>query len=113
MLVKLDEVVMEPNTLVIGAQIAEAVLTGPGTVALAPTLMGDIVALQIDGSNTRPWHVGKHSFLACTSDVTKDTTTQGLGKTMFSGEGLFIYRMQGNGLAWLTSYGAIDTIEVS
>jgi len=95
-----------------GSQIAESTFTGPGTVALAPTLMGDIVTLQIE-SNERPWHVGKHQYLASTAGIDKDTKAQGLGKALFSGEDLFVYRMLGQGVAWLTSYGAIETINVS
>ena len=94
-----------------GSQMSEASFTGPGTVALAPTLMGDIVTLQIDGG--KQWMVGKDAFLACTSGVEKDTKSQGISKAMFSGEDLFIYKMQGSGLAWLTSYGAIDVLHVS
>ncbi|OTA31715.1 hypothetical protein BTJ68_08682 [Hortaea werneckii EXF-2000] len=36
-----------------GSQMSEASFTGPGTVALAPTLMGDIVALQIANDGRR------------------------------------------------------------
>ncbi|KAK4545413.1 hypothetical protein LTR36_002763 [Oleoguttula mirabilis] len=95
-----------------GGQMAQATFTGPGTVALAPTLMGDIVTLPIDGGQGRPWNVGKDAFLACTSGVEKDTKSQGLGKALFSGEDLFVYRMQGSGIAWLTSYGAVETIQL-
>ena len=94
-----------------GGQMAEASYTGPGTVALAPTLFGDIVTLIIEPGKT--WMVGKDAFLACTSEVVKETKSQGLGKAFFSGEDLFIYNMTGNGVAWLTSYGAIEAKHVS
>jgi uncharacterized protein (AIM24 family) len=32
---------------------------------------------------------------------------------MFSGEGLFVYKMSGNGLLWITSLGAIIRKDVS
>jgi uncharacterized protein (AIM24 family) len=37
----------------------------------------------------------------------KEYKRQGIGKAMFSGEGLFVYKMSGNGLLWITSLGAI------
>ncbi|KAK5126615.1 hypothetical protein LTR85_009549 [Meristemomyces frigidus] len=95
-----------------GGQMAQATFTGPGTVALAPTLMGDIVTLQVEGGQGRPWNVGKDAFLASTNGVEKDTKSQGLGKALFSGEDLFVYRMQGSGVVWLTSYGAVETIQL-
>lgn len=91
--------------------MAESTYTGPGLVALAPTLFGDIVTLNITQSSQ--WNVGKDAYLASTSEVVKDTKSQGLGKAFFSGEDLFIYRFTGEGVVWLTSYGAIETINVS
>ncbi|TKA62899.1 hypothetical protein B0A55_10736 [Friedmanniomyces simplex] len=87
-----------------GGQMDESTYTGPGTVALTPTMIGDIVSLQIEGSGGRPWHVAKHAYLACTVGVEKDTKAQGLGKALFGGGDLFVYRMMGQGVAWLTSY---------
>ncbi|KAI7530393.1 hypothetical protein KC331_g14693, partial [Hortaea werneckii] len=94
-----------------GGQMSQASFTGPGTVALAPTLMGDIVALQI-ANDGKVWNVGKDAFLACTGEVDKETKSQGFSKAMFSGEDLFIYKMMGQGLVWLTSYGAVDVIHL-
>lgn len=90
-----------------GGEMAESSYTGPGLVALAPTLFGDIVTLQIDPGSK--WMVGKDAMLAHTANVVKDTKSQGLGKALFSGEDLFIYHFSGEGLLWLTSYGAIET----
>ena len=91
--------------------MSESTYTGPGLVALAPTLFGDIVTLNINQGSQ--WNVGKDAFLAMTSEVVKDTKSQGLGKAFFSGEDLFIYRFSGEGVVWLTSYGAIETKQVS
>ncbi|KAK3708898.1 hypothetical protein LTR37_011228 [Vermiconidia calcicola] len=90
-----------------GGSMTESSYTGPGLVALAPTLFGDIVTLQIQQGST--WNVGKDAYLASTNDVVKDTKSQGLGKAFFSGEDLFIYNFTGEGVAWLTSFGAIET----
>lgn len=32
---------------------------------------------------------------------------------MFSGEDLFVYHIAGQGLLWLTSFGAVDRLDVS
>lgn len=94
-----------------GGQMAESTYAGHGKVALAPTLFGDIVTLQVDHSSQ--WLIGKDAYLASTADVSKETKSQGIGKALFSGEDLFIYRLIGQGIVWLTSYGAVDKIDVS
>jgi uncharacterized protein (AIM24 family) len=57
--------------------------------------------------------MGKDAYLASTANVQKETKSQGFGKALFSGEDLFIYRLAGQGLIWLTSYGAVDKVDVS
>lgn len=94
-----------------GGELSESTYTGHGKVALAPNLFGDIITVHVDGR--QGWTIGKDAFLACTSEVTKDTKAQGLGKAMFSGEDLFIYRVGGQGLLWLTSFGAVERLDVS
>jgi uncharacterized protein (AIM24 family) len=94
-----------------GGQMASSTYAGHGKVALAPLLQGDIITLHVDGRT--PWKVGKDAFLASTSGVTKDTKSQGFTKAMFSGESLFVYHIAGQGLLWLTSYGAVDKLDVS
>ena len=95
-----------------GGEMAESTYTGPGTVALTPTMIGDIVSLEVNGNSGRPWLVTKNAYLACTAGVDKDTKAQGLGKAMFSGSDLFVYSMRGQGTAWLTSYGAVEAVNV-
>jgi hypothetical protein len=94
-----------------GGSMAESTFAGHGKVALAPTMFGDIVTLHLDGRTK--WKIGKDAFIACTQGVTKETKAQGFGKTLFSGESLFIYHVNGNGLLWLTSFGAVDKLDVS
>ncbi|RVX72833.1 hypothetical protein B0A52_03186 [Exophiala mesophila] len=93
-----------------GGQMSETTFTGPGRVVLGPTLLGDIVTLPIDANST--WLIGKDVYLASTVDVKKDTKSQGFGKAFFSGEDLFVYKVMGQGLLWLTSYGAVDRIDL-
>lgn len=94
-----------------GGEMAESTYAGPGRVALGPTLFGDVVTLHVDGRQS--WTIGKDAFLACTPDVQKETKAQGFSKSMFSGEDLFVYRIAGQGIMWLASFGAVDRIDVS
>lgn len=94
-----------------GSEMSESTYTGPGRVALGPTLFGDIITLHVDGRQN--WIIGKDAFLACTPDVQKENKTQGFSKAMFSGEDLFVYRILGQGIMWLTSFGAVDRLDVS
>jgi uncharacterized protein (AIM24 family) len=93
-----------------GGEMSESTYTGPGYVALGPTLFGDIIALHID--DRQSWNIGKDAFLACTSEVSKKSESQGIGKAIFSGEDLFVYRIEGQGTIWLTSFGAVDRLDV-
>lgn len=93
-----------------GSDMSESTYTGPGTVSLAPTLFGDIVALKV--GQGQMWKIGKDAYLACTGGIEKTAKSQGLGKALFSGEDLFVYNVGGEGVIWLTSYGAIEKIDV-
>ncbi|KAK3170599.1 hypothetical protein OEA41_002680 [Lepraria neglecta] len=91
--------------LIGGGEIATSSYTGPGEVLFAPPFLGDITTLRLTGSET--WNVGKDAFMACTQGVVKDLKNQGFSKAMFSGEGLFVYRISGVGIMWISSFGAI------
>ncbi len=97
--------------LLTGSDMAESTYAGPGRLALGPTLFGDIITLHLDGRQS--WTIGKDAFLACTADVSKEAKAQGLSKALFSGEDLFVYRVAGQGIIWLTSFGAVDRLDVS
>ena len=91
--------------------MAHSTFTGPGELLLAPASLGDITNIRLTGDEQ--WSVGRDAFLACTQGVVKEYKRQGIGKAMFSGEGLFVYKMSGNGLLWITSLGAIIRKDVS
>ena len=88
-----------------GAEITHSTFTGPGELLLAPAALGDITNVQLSGAEQ--WCVGKDSFLACTQGVMKELKRQSIGKAFFSGEGLFVYKISGTGIMWVTSFGAI------
>ncbi|KAK0615882.1 tryptophan RNA-binding attenuator protein-like domain-containing protein [Bombardia bombarda] len=91
--------------LVSGGEMGQSTYTGPGELLLAPPMLGDITSIRLTGKES--WSVGHDGYLASTQNVTKDYKRQGIGKAMFSGEGLWVYKISGTGLLWLTSFGAI------
>ncbi|KAF2840153.1 DUF124-domain-containing protein [Patellaria atrata CBS 101060] len=91
--------------LVTGGDIATSTYTGPGEILLGPEALGDITSIRLTGQEQ--WSVGKDAFLAATQGVVKEYKSQGFGKAMFSGEGLFVYKISGQGILWITSMGAI------
>jgi uncharacterized protein (AIM24 family) len=97
--------------LIAGGEMSTSTYTGPGELLLAPPALGDITLIRLDGK--QQWSVGKDAFLSCTQGIVKEYKSQGFGKMMFSGEGLFVYKMTGTGLVFVTSLGAIIRKEVS
>ncbi|OAA68171.1 DUF124 domain containing protein [Niveomyces insectorum RCEF 264] len=91
--------------LVSGTEIGSSTFTGPGELLLGPPMLGDITSIRLSGQEA--WSVGHDGFLACTQGVIKEYKRQGIGKAMFSGEGLWVYKIRGIGLLWITSFGAI------
>ncbi|OAK99503.1 DUF124-domain-containing protein [Phaeosphaeriaceae sp. SRC1lsM3a] len=89
----------------IGGDMSKSSYTGPGELLLAPAAIGDITIIKLAGHET--WSVGKDAFLACTQGIVTEYKSQGIGKAMFSGEGLFVYKISGQGILWCTSFGAI------
>lgn len=97
--------------LVAGGEMGHSTFTGPGELLLGPPFLGDVTSLRLTGSES--WSVGHDGYLASTQGVVKEYKRQGLGKAMFSGEGLWVYKISGQGLLWLTSFGAIIRKDVS
>ncbi|HOV27330.1 MAG TPA: TIGR00266 family protein [Pseudobacteroides sp.] len=83
---------------------------GPGTVLLATAAPGGIQDVQLDGSYGLC--VQKDGFLAATHGIEVSTQMQNLLKGLFSQEGFFILKISGKGLVFLSSYGAIHSINL-
>ena len=75
---------------------------GPGEVTLAPGAPGDIAAIELSG---QPFFVQSSSYLAGDASLVVDTKWGG-AKSFFSGEGLFVLLVQGQGLLLVSSFGA-------
>jgi uncharacterized protein (AIM24 family) len=91
--------------LIAGGEMTHSTFTGPGELLLAPPSLGDITNVRLSGQEQ--WSVGRDAFLACTQGVIKEYKRQGIGKALFSGEGLFVYKISGVGIMWIASFGAI------
>lgn len=95
----------------VGGEMSKSSYTGPGELLLAPASIGDITIIKLSGHEQ--WSVGKDAFLACTQGIVTEYKSQGLSKAIFSGEGLFVYKISGQGILWCTSFGAIIRKDVS
>ncbi|MCJ1482151.1 hypothetical protein MMC06_002313 [Schaereria dolodes] len=91
--------------LIAGGEMAHSSYTGPGELLFAPATLGDITTIRLTGKDV--WNVGRDAFLAATQGIVKEYKSQGISKAMFSGEGLFVYKMSGTGILWISSFGAI------
>lgn len=99
------------SKMIAGGEVNHSTFTGPGELLLAPSSLGDITSLRLTGNEQ--WSVGKDALLASTQGVIRDYKRQGLGKAIFSGEGLYVYKISGTGIMWITSFGAIIRKDVS
>ncbi|KAI1641734.1 DUF124-domain-containing protein [Daldinia loculata] len=88
-----------------GSELGHSTFIGPGELLLAPGMLGDMTTIRLTGEES--WSVGKDAYVASTQGVIRDYKRQGLGKAMFSGEGLWVHKISGVGLLWITSFGAI------
>jgi uncharacterized protein (TIGR00266 family) len=91
--------------------VNDMVATKDGShVTLAPALPGDIALVEI--ASGRDLLVQSGSYLASTPEIVVDTKF-GAGRSFFSGEGLFLLKLSGAGVTFLSSYGAIEQIELA
>ena len=81
----------------------------PGVIYLAPSLPGDILVCEMDGSKSLI--VQGTSFLASSPTIEHNLRWEGF-RGFFSGEGIFWIEMKGEGIALLSSFGCIYEREV-
>ncbi|ORY59494.1 tryptophan RNA-binding attenuator protein-like domain-containing protein [Pseudomassariella vexata] len=91
--------------MIAGGEVGHSTFVGPGELLLAPSMLGDITTIRLTGNEA--WSVSKDAYVCSTQGVNRDYKRQGLGKAMFSGEGLWVHKVKGIGLMWITSFGAI------
>jgi uncharacterized protein (TIGR00266 family) len=76
---------------------------GQGELSLAPGTPGDIVPLGLGGDS---YHLAASCYLACDPTVEVDTGWGG-AKSFFASDNLFVLRVTGAGVLFLTSFGAL------
>lgn len=79
------------------------------TLFIGPALLGDIMHHRLTGGTLI---VQGSSWLASATGIQIDATWQGLGKALFSGEGMFWVKCSGSGDLLLNSFGAIHEVYV-
>jgi uncharacterized protein (TIGR00266 family) len=79
-----------------------------GRLFLAPALPGDMRVLELSGQTLM---VQSGSFIASSPTIEVDTKWGG-AKTFFASEGLIMLKVHGSGTLIVSSYGAVDEIEL-
>lgn len=79
-----------------------------GEVTFAPSLPGDISAIELKGETL---FAQSGSYIAASPEIEVNTKWGG-AKTFFSREGLFLLKMSGTGNVFLSSYGAIHEVQL-
>jgi len=80
---------------------------GPGEMILASPAVGDVLPLQL---NSEGYMVTSGCYLA--GDIGLDIQTKVSARSFFAGEGLFIMRVSGSGLLFLSCFGAIHGVKL-
>ena len=83
--------------------------TADQQLIVGPTLIGDVVHHKLTGGSLI---VQKSSWLASSAGIEIDTSFQGLGAGLFSGESMFWVKCTGTGDLLLNSFGAIYPVDV-
>lgn len=78
---------------------------GTAEVTVAPAELGDIIVLELDGTNG--YVLQKGSFLCAEQGIQLDATSQGIMKGLLSGEGFFLQKASGRGKLVISSFGGI------
>ncbi|MGQ9855640.1 MAG: TIGR00266 family protein [Fervidobacterium sp.] len=80
---------------------------GDGEIGIAPELPGDIEIVQTNGT----LFVQSTSFLASDPQIDMDVSFGGF-KSFFSGEGIFLLKLEGYGQVAISSFGGIRMLEL-
>jgi uncharacterized protein (TIGR00266 family) len=79
------------------------------SLIIGPTMLGDCIHHTLSGG---AMIVQGSSWVASDSGIQIDTTWQGFSSAFFSGESMFWVKCSGAGNLFLSSYGAIYSVEV-
>ena len=82
----------------------------PGWVLLASPVPGGITDVEIKAGQELT--VQKNGFLAGTPGIEVSSKVQSLARGFLSGEGFFVVKLTGAGVAFLSTYGSIQAIDI-
>jgi uncharacterized protein (TIGR00266 family) len=82
--------------------------SAPAELSISPALPGDIAHYPMSGETL---YLTSGNYLASDTGLDVDTKWGG-AKTFFSGEGLFLLKVSGQGSLFASAYGAIQTVEL-
>jgi uncharacterized protein (TIGR00266 family) len=80
-----------------------------GEVGIAPTLPGDVMQVELDGSSR--WLCAGGSYLGSGEELALDTQFQGL-RGMLSGEKMFFVSVEGQGSLLVSAFGSIREAKI-
>ena len=83
---------------------------GAGSVLLAHSALGGINDVALDGSCGLV--VQKNGFLAAEETIEIDASMQNLSQGLFSRKGFFLLKLQGKGIVFISSFGAIHELKI-
>jgi uncharacterized protein (TIGR00266 family) len=81
---------------------------GAGRLLMAPQTPGGMEAVTMDGG--RGLVIQKNGFVACASGVQVEDAGRGLLRGLFSGTGFPLLRLSGQGVAFVSGWGAVHAI---
>ncbi|ACV24653.1 TIGR00266 family protein [Methanocaldococcus fervens] len=82
--------------------------SGTGILALSPNYVGDIIHHELNGT----LYLQSGAYLASSPNINIDTKFGGI-KTYFGGKGIFLIKLEGKGDVFLSSFGALETVELN
>jgi len=83
---------------------------GPGEICIAPGPQGDLEHVELKGNTI---YLQGSSYLASSMGVEVNAKWQGITKSFFSGESMFLIKCSGSGDLWFNTFGAIIPIDVT
>jgi uncharacterized protein (TIGR00266 family) len=80
------------------------------SLIIGPRMLGDVMHYPMTGGTLI---VQGSSWMASSTSIDVDATWQGLGKALFSGEGMFWVKCSGSGSLLMSSFGVIYPVDVN
>lgn len=90
--------------------LTQAVAGADGTLALAPSVLGQVIALEL---GSQQYRLNDGAFLALDGSATYKMERQSIGRALFGGQGgLFVMTTEGEGTLLANAFGSIRKIQL-